>query len=158
MKARMACLALTCAFGPTAPHLAAQTAIDRPAAAPASGAAEATTALRYFERSAQDSDSAAARKDVQRAINCLVGPADRRFVAASGNPCRTAGRGAIPDSADDSVRQTLRYAIGEAENALKEADITSLQADVLAAMDYLHSADVDGPAAKPRPNPPAPGR
>ncbi len=111
-------------------------------AADQEGLAEAGTAFHYGRMASVASGADGARTDLQEAINCLVGPRDRSYQATAGDPCKGRGKGALSDITDASVRQQLRFAVGEALRGLAQPDLTSVQMNARAALDYLTSAGI----------------
>lgn len=106
---------------------------------PSSGITEADTAFRYTHLAYDADDIVIARSNLQKAINCVVGPDDKSFRAAAGNPCAGQGMGAIRDIHRAFLVWLLRRAVGEASHGLKRVELPTVRMDALSAMDYLQS-------------------
>jgi len=60
-------------------------------------------------------------------INCLVGPDGQGFAPKELNPCKTLGKGAIPDATDDATKKALEAANEKAVSGLSENDLAAAQ-------------------------------
>ncbi len=59
--------------------------------------AELKTAITHAGYSAKQEAQQGVTMHLHHALNCLVGPQDKRFDAAAGNPCQGQGNGYLPD-------------------------------------------------------------
>jgi hypothetical protein len=60
-------------------------------------AAELTTAVTHAGFAAKYETMKEIALHLHHVLNCLVGPQDKRFAAAAGNPCQGQGNGYLPD-------------------------------------------------------------
>jgi sporulation protein YlmC with PRC-barrel domain len=107
------------------------------------GILEAQTAFHYAQAAYEADDIIVAKTSLQKAIDCLVGQGDKRFSAASGDPCDGQGKGAIQDVKDASLGQQLQFALAEASLGLKRTGLTNVRMHALSAMSYMQSARTD---------------
>lgn len=71
-----------------------------------------------------------AHTHLHHVINCLVGPKGTGFDAAAGDPCKSQGNGAIPDSASNAALDSkLKTALAQAEAGLKTTDLAAAHKD-----------------------------
>ncbi len=68
-----------------------------PAQAAGDPSAELKTAITHAGYSAKQEAQQGVTMHLHHALNCLVGPQDKRFDAAAGNPCQGQGNGYLPD-------------------------------------------------------------
>lgn len=64
---------------------------------------EITTAATHAQMAADAADAATAVMHFHHVINCLVGPKDKLFDSAVGNPCQGMGNGALHDVSQESA-------------------------------------------------------
>jgi len=62
---------------------------------------------------------------MHHSINCLVGPGGEGFDAASLDPCKNSGNGAIPDTTDATQRAALEKVAASLRAGLKDGDLAS---------------------------------
>ncbi len=89
-------------------------------------AGELSTAQTHAGMAATQTDIAMAKKHLQHAINCLVGPNGTGFDAAAGNPCGKAGNGAIPDSTSAAQKAKLTSIADNAKSAESSSDLATV--------------------------------
>jgi hypothetical protein len=102
-------------------------------------AGELSTAQTHAGMASSQADIAMAHKHLQHAVNCLVGPSGAGFDAAAGNPCGTAGAGAINDTTDAAQKAKLTSIAASAKTGVGNSDLAASQkaakdtADAIAA-------------------------
>ncbi len=111
------------------------------------GILEAQTAFHYVRAAYEADDIIVAKTSLRKAINCLVGQEDKRFSAASGDPCAGQGKGAIQDVKDDSLGQQLQFALAEVSLGLNRIELTNVRMHALSAMSYMQAARTDNASA-----------
>jgi len=103
-------------------------------------AGELSTAQTHAGMAATQTDIAMAKKHLQHALNCLVGPSGDGFDAAAGNPCAKAGNGAIPDSNDGAQKAKLTAAAATAKAGVANTDLAGAQAAAKQTADAIGAA------------------
>ena len=103
-------------------------------------AGELSTAQTHAGMAATQADIAMVHKHLQHAVNCLVGPAGAGFDAAAGNPCGTAGAGAIVDTTDAAQKAKLTTIAASAKAGVGNADLAASQAAAKATADAVAAA------------------
>ena len=103
-------------------------------------AGELSTAQTHAGMASTQTDIAMAKKHLQHAVNCLVGPAGTGFDAAAGNPCGKAGAGAIPDSTDAAVKAKLQTIATDAGPGLTTTDLATAQKAAQSTADAIGAA------------------
>jgi hypothetical protein len=102
-------------------------------------AGELSTAQTHAGMASTQADIAMAHKHLQHAVNCLVGPSGAGFDAAAGNPCGTAGAGAINDTTNAAQKAKLTTIAASAKTGVGNSDLAASQkaakdtADAIAA-------------------------
>jgi hypothetical protein len=86
----------------------------------ADGPEAIATAGQHARLAAASDDIDGVRLHLHHTLNCLVGPDGDGFDASAGNPCRSAG-GAIPQTADGSMRDRLNELADEVREGLRAA-------------------------------------
>jgi hypothetical protein len=103
---------------------AACLAIGLAAAPAAAQTKEIDTATQHAGLAAKATDLKGVQMHLHHVINCLVGPNGAGFDAGAGNPCNGQGNGAIPATADMKKRQSLETALGQAQDGVKQANLS----------------------------------
>ncbi|MDE2234724.1 MAG: hypothetical protein KGL13_09905 [Gammaproteobacteria bacterium] len=101
-----------------------------PAMALAGGNAnqEISTAATHAAMAGNAADTATAIMHFHHVINCLVGPKNRMFDAAVGNPCQDMGNGAMNDVGKKSPQYTqLQQVLAMAERAVHAKNLSESQ-------------------------------
>ena len=101
-----------------------------PAMALAGGNAnqEISTAATHAAMAGNAADTATAIMHFHHVINCLVGPKNRMFDAAVGNPCKDMGNGAMNDVGKKSPEYLqLQQALAMAERAIHAKNLKQTQ-------------------------------
>ena len=93
----------------------------------ADAAKEISTAAAHAGMAAGAEDPQMVKAHLHHVLNCLEGPSGADFSAASGNPCKDQGNGAIPDSSADG-RKSLEAVVTMTKQALSEMDISKAKA------------------------------
>lgn len=91
----------------------------------ADAANEAVTALKHAYLAAHADNVAEVHANLQRAVNCLVGPKDSQFNSKEANPCAKDGNGAIADTSDPARKKHLQNAVEMAERAIVSSDFST---------------------------------
>jgi hypothetical protein len=86
---------------------------------------EAATAATHAGFAAQAATIEQAHMHLHHTVNCLVGPKGQGFDINEANPCQKLGDGAIPDTADSTIKAKLTTALAKAEAGLKSNDLTA---------------------------------
>jgi hypothetical protein len=84
---------------------------------------EADTAATHAGFAAQAATIEQAHMHLHHTVNCLVGPKGQGFDINEANPCQKLGDGAIPDTADSTIKAKLTTALAKAEAGLKSNDL-----------------------------------
>jgi hypothetical protein len=90
-------------------------------------AGELSTAQTHAGMASTQTDIAMAKKHLQHAVNCLVGPSGTGFDAAAGNPCGNAGAGAITDTTDAAQKAKLTTIAASAKTGVGSSDLAAVQ-------------------------------
>lgn len=81
-----------------------------------------------------------AHTHLHHVINCLVGPKGAGFDATAGDPCKSQGNGAIPDSASNAALDSkLKAALAQAEAGLQTTELAAAQQDAAKVAATLQS-------------------
>jgi hypothetical protein len=94
-----------------------------PFAAFGDATSETVTAATHADLAAHAADLNGVHMHLHHAVNCLVGPAGTGFDKKELNPCANAGKGAIPDTTDDTKRYTLNKAVAIAESGIDSKNL-----------------------------------
>lgn len=97
-----------------------------PTAALADGPQAINTAAQHAGLAAGSADLAGVHRHLHHVLNCLVGPDGQGFDAAPGNPCAAAG-GAIPQTADATVKAKLEKAATQVRAAIAGNDLEAVK-------------------------------
>jgi hypothetical protein len=108
---------------PLAAVLAALAAVT-PTVVLADGPQAIGTAAQHAGLAAGGADLAGVRRHLHHALNCLVGPDGAGFDAAPGNPCAAAG-GAIPQTADATMKAKLEKAAAQLRTGIADEDLAA---------------------------------
>ena len=100
-------------------------------------AAELNIAKNHAGMAAKAADLKTAQMHLHHAVNCLVGPDGKGFDGAAGNPCKTSGAGAIPDSSDAAVKAKLQTIADAAGPGLTTTDLAAAQKAARATADAI---------------------
>jgi len=98
---------------------------------------EIVTAIEHVQYSADAADIATAHMHLHHTLNCLVGPGGAGYDAKEIDPCKNAGHGIIPDTADAKARAALEAAAQKARDALAADDLAVSRADAAAIVKTL---------------------
>lgn len=90
-------------------------------------AGELSTAQTHAGMASTQTDIAMAKKHLQHAVNCLVGPSGAGFDAAAGNPCGKAGNGAIADTTNAAQKAKLTSIAASAKTGIGSSDLATVQ-------------------------------
>lgn len=89
---------------------------------------EIGTATTHAQMATDAANLATATMHFHHVINCLVGPKNKLFDAAVGNPCQGMGNGALNDTSKKSATHAkLEHALTIAEQALHAKDLAATQ-------------------------------
>ena len=91
------------------------------AGAAADPSAELRTAIDHAGYSAKAEALAQVHLHLHHALNCLVGPHDKLFDPAAGNPCNGQGNGYLPDMQAAKAEGTAYYAAYWAKQLAEQA-------------------------------------
>lgn len=100
-----------------------------PLPAAADAASEIVTAAQHAGYAAQSTTLDTVHAHLHHTLNCLVGPNGMDFDSTALNPCKNAGNGAIPDTADAKKQKALEEAADKARDGLKATDLAAAQKD-----------------------------
>ncbi len=105
-------------------------------AALADGPQAVATAAQHAGLAAAAGDIAGAHRHLHHTLNCLIGPDGEGFDAAAGNPCRDAG-GAIPQTADAEMKETLEGVAMKVRDATENNDLAAVKDVAMSVQDTL---------------------
>src|SRR3954470_4238909 len=103
-------------------------------------AGELSTAQTHAGMASTQTDIAMAKKHLQHAVNCLVGASGTGFDAAAGNPCGTAGSGAINDTTNAAQKAKLTSIAATAKAGVDSSDLAAVQKAAKDASDAVAAA------------------
>ncbi|MDE2273858.1 MAG: hypothetical protein KGL00_06630 [Gammaproteobacteria bacterium] len=103
---------------------------------------EIATAAAHAQMAAAAADKSTADMHLHHAINCLVGPGDRRYDAQAGDPCKGMGNGAMHDLGHAPAEQVrLQQALMQAELGLRADSLDTTHAAATRAADALKASN-----------------
>jgi len=105
-------------------------------AALADGPQAVATAAQHAGLAAAAGDIAGAHRHLHHTLNCLIGPDGEGFDAAAGNPCNDAG-GAIPQTADAGMKETLEEVAMKVRDATENNDLAAVKEVAMSVQDTL---------------------
>lgn len=101
---------------------------------------EITTAAIHASLSAKADSLKMAHVHLHHTLNCLVGPKGRGYDAEAGNPCKSMGDGAIPDTADAAKKKSLENVAEQTRAALTSESLEAVHKDAEKIHSELGSA------------------
>ncbi len=114
-------------------------------AAPGNPEAELKTAITHAGYSAKADALKGVTTHLHHTLNCLVGPADPRFDAAPGNPCKGQGNGFLPDlkatKGETEQYHEVWWVAAIADQALKTENLGQTKAAARIATVVLQDAE-----------------
>lgn len=100
------------------------------ASAQTGASTEISTAHAHALMAQSATNLAMAHTHLHHVINCLVGSKGAGFDAAAGDPCKSQGNGAIPDSSSNAALDAkLKTALAQAEAGLKTTELAAAHKD-----------------------------
>jgi hypothetical protein len=115
--------------------------VSLPLAANAAGAAqEISTAADHAGYAAAAGSIDMVHAHMHHALNCLVGAGGTGYDATAIDPCKSQGKGAIPDETDATAKKTLQSIASDLEAGLKDNTLASAQktaADAKASLEKV---------------------
>ncbi|MGO1503144.1 MAG: hypothetical protein ACTHWH_17885, partial [Marinobacter sp.] len=100
-------------------------------------APEVKTAATHAGLASQAEDVKGVHTHLHHTLNCLVGPDGDDFDSDEMNPCGDMGKGAIPDTKDDDMKEKLEGAVEKATSGLDTDDYDEAKAAAMSVQKML---------------------